>query len=646
MTTLRDIELLAPASSLEGGLVALSAGADAVYVGAPQYGARSAAGVSLEDIRQLCEAAHAYAARVYVALNTILTDSQLTHAVELAHQLYEAGADALIMQDLGLLTQELPPIPLHASTQCHNHSLEQLQMLSDLGFEQAVLPREWSCQDIAAVRDKTPLRLEAFVHGALCVSYSGRCFISEALSQRSANRGQCAQYCRMTYDLVDAQGQKLRQGEHLLSLKDLNRTEIIEEMIDAGVSSFKVEGRLKAIPYVRNVIAHYRRVLDEILTRRSDELRRPSWGAVEYTFTPQPEATFARPFTTYNTPLGSPIPTDSITPYSSKSLGQPIGTVIQSRGKELEIALLSDDITLANGDGVVAYAIDKKLIGAQINQETPARRAGHYRLRLSQALELPQGATLWRNLNHLLEAQLLRPDASTRTIPVSLHLEAMPDRLALQMQLTEASDLSVTRSRSVTLEPAQRDNTAHVERTLRKLGDTPYRATEVTIKLDGLFVPPSIVAELRRELAEELQRQCLALALQCRDAIGKPLQQKRIDRLRTSDPTARQRYGLPDTLDFTYNVANESARQLYRQLGVSGSIAPALEVERPEGAIPVMFTRHCLLHQLGYCTRTGRKPPFALPLYLVRGRDRLRVENDCRHCMMTLWLDPSPLTNF
>ena len=641
MSTLRDIELLAPASSLEGGLVALSAGADAVYVGAPQYGARSAVGVSLEDIRQLCAAAHAYAARVYVALNTILTNSQLAHAVELAHQLYEAGADALIIQDLGLLTQALPPIPLHASTQCHNHSLEQLQMLSDLGFEQAVLPREWSCQDIAAVRDKTPLRLEAFVHGALCVSYSGRCFISEALSQRSANRGQCAQYCRMTYDLVDAQGQKLRQGEHLLSLRDLNRTEIIEEMIDAGVSSFKVEGRLKALPYVRNVIAHYRKVLDEILTRRSDQLRRPSWGTTEYTFTPLPEATFARPFTTYNTPLGAPIPTDSITPYSSKSLGQPIGTVTRSRGKELEIALLSDDIELANGDGVVAYTIDKKLVGAQINQVLPARRAGCYRLRLSQALELPQGATLWRNLNHLLEAQLLRPDASTRTMPVTLHLEATHDQLTLEMQLSEAPEMSVTRSRAVTLEPAQRDNTEHIERTLRKLGDTPYRAKRVTLSLDGLFVPPSLVAELRRELSEELQRQCLAKALQRRDAIGKPLQQKRIDRLHTSDPTAHQRYGLLDALDFTYNVANESARKLYRQLGVSGSIAPALEVERPEGAIPVMFTRHCLLHQLGYCTRTGRKPPFALPLYLVRGRDRLRIAHDCRHCMMTLWLDPS-----
>ena len=621
--------------------MALSAGADAVYVGAPQYGARSAVGVSLEDIRQLCAAAHAYAARVYVALNTILTDSQLAHAVELAHQLYEAGADALIIQDLGLLTQDLPPIPLHASTQCHNHSLEQLQMLSDLGFEQAVLPREWSCQDIAAVRDKTPLRLEAFVHGALCVSYSGRCFISEALSQRSANRGQCAQYCRMTYDLVDAQGQKLRQGEHLLSLRDLNRTEIIEEMIDAGVSSFKVEGRLKALPYVRNVIAHYRKVLDEILTRRSDQLRRPSWGTTEYTFTPLPEATFARPFTTYNTPLGAPIPTDSITPYSSKSLGQPIGTVTRSRGKELEIALLSDDIELANGDGVVAYTIDKKLVGAQINQVLPAKRARSYRLRLSQALELLQGAMLWRNLNHLLEAQLLRPDASTRTMPVTLHLEATHDQLTLEMQLTEAPEMSVTRSQAVTLEPAQRDNTEHIERTLRKLGDTPYRAKRVTMSLDGLFVPPSLVAELRRELSEELQRQCLAKALQRRDAISKPLQQKRIDRLHTSDPTAHQRYGLLDALDFTYNVANESARELYRQLGVSGPIAPALEVERPEGSIPVMFTRHCLLHQLGYCTRTGRKPPFALPLYLVRGRDRLRIAHDCRHCMMTLWLDPS-----
>lgn len=619
--------------------MALSAGADAVYVGAPQYGARSAVGVSLEDIEQLCTAAHHYAARVYVALNTILTDSQLPHAVQMAHQLYNAGADALIIQDLGLLQAELPPIPLHASTQCHNHSLGQLEMLAELGFEQAVLPREWSTQEIAAVRDKTSLRLEAFIHGALCVSYSGRCFISEALSQRSANRGQCAQYCRMTYDLVDAHGQELRQGEHLLSLRDLNRSEIIEEMIDAGVSSFKVEGRLKAIPYVRNVIAHYRQLLDEILTRRSDELRRPSWGSCRYTFTAQPEATFARPFTTYNTPLGTPIATDSITPYSNKSVGQPIGTITESRGRELTIRLLHDDIELANGDGVVAYSAENKLLGAQINQISQAK-PHHYRLRLSQPLTLPRGATLWRNHNHQLEALLLRNDASTRTIPVTMHLEATPEQLTLQIALVEAPELAVTCSKAVALEPAQRDNRAHIERTLSKLGDTPYRAEEITQQLGGLFVPPSLLAELRRSVTEELLARCESCALQRRDAIGAALQQKRIDRLSSPDGSLGERYGLPDTLDFTYNVANESARQLYRKLGVTGEIAPAFEVERPEGTIPVMFTRHCLRHQLGYCTRTSRKQPFALPLYLIRGGDRLRVETDCKRCMMTLWLDP------
>lgn len=621
--------------------MALSAGADAIYVGAPQYGARSAVGVSLEDIGALCRAAHSFHARVYVALNTILTDSQLPHAVALAHQLYEVGADALIIQDLGLLREELPPIPLHASTQCHNHSLGQLQMLSELGFEQAVLPREWSLEDIAAVRDKTSLRLEAFIHGALCVSYSGRCFISEALSQRSANRGQCAQYCRMTYDLVDAQGQMLRQGEHLLSLRDLNRSEIIEQMMDAGISSFKIEGRLKAIPYVRNVTAHYRQLLDEILARRGDQFQRPSWGRERFAFTPQPEATFARPFTSYNTPLGRPIPVDSITPYSNKSLGQAIGTVLSSKGREIVVKLLRSDLQLANGDGLVGYSSDRRLLGAQVNQVTSLAQPDHYRLRLSQPLALPRSATLWRNRDHQLESLLLRPDASLRTLPVLFTLQAQPTRLTLQMQLAEAPELSVTITQPAQLEPAQRGNTEHLERTLAKLGDTPYRAESITLQLEGLFVPPSLLTALRRDACKALLELCQTQALQARDKIGRELQTKRLEALAHTAPEARERYGLPDTLDFTYNVANASAAQLYRQLGVTGAIASALEVERPEGAIPVMFTRHCLRHQLGYCTRTGRKPPFALPLYLVRGSDRLRVETDCQRCLMTLWLDPT-----
>ena len=621
--------------------MALSAGADAIYVGAPQYGARSAVGVSLEDIGALCRAAHSFHARVYVALNTILTDSQLPHAVALAHQLYEVGADALIIQDLGLLREELPPIPLHASTQCHNHSLGQLQMLSELGFEQAVLPREWSLEDIVAVRDKTSLRLEAFIHGALCVSYSGRCFISEALSQRSANRGQCAQYCRMTYDIVDAQGQMLRQGEHLLSLRDLNRSEIIEQMIDAGISSFKIEGRLKAIPYVRNVTAHYRQLLDDILARRGDQFQRPSWGRERFAFTPQPEATFARPFTSYNTPLGRPIPVDSITPYSNKSLGQAIGTVLSSKGREVVVKLLRSDLQLANGDGLVGYSSDRRLLGAQVNQVTALAQPDHYRLRLSQPLALPRSATLWRNRDHQLESQLLRPDASLRTLPVLFTLQAQPTQLTLQMQLAEAPELSVSITQPAQLEPAQRDNAEHLERTLAKLGDTPYRAESITLQLEGLFVPPSLLTALRRDACEALLELCQTHVLQARDKVGRELQRKRLEALAHTAPEARERYGLPDTLDFTYNVANASAAQLYRQLGVTGPIASALEVERPEGAIPVMFTRHCLRHLLGYCTRTGRKPPFALPLYLVRGSDRLRVETDCQRCLMTLWLDPT-----
>lgn len=637
----RRIELLAPAATLDGGLAALSAGADAVYVGAPKYGARSAAAVSLEDIHTLCEEAHIYGASVYVALNTILTDEQLPDAVELVHQLYSAGADALIIQDLGLLLQDLPPIPLHASTQCHNNSLEQLRLLSDLGLEQAVLPREWSVEDIAQVRDLVPLRLEAFIHGALCVSYSGRCFISEALSGRSANRGQCAQYCRMTYDLTDAEGQLLRKGQHLLSLRDLNRSELLEQMIDAGVSSFKIEGRLKGVPYVRNVTAHYRQLLDAILSRRCGELMRFSWGETQYRFTPRPAATFSRPFTDYNTPLGQPIPEESITPRSSKSLGEAIGTLVRGRGKEIEIHLTMPSTILANGDGIVGFSADGRLCGAQVNQVTPARKdPSHLLLRLSQPLQLPAGGTIWRNLDHELEKTLLRPDATERTIPLEMSLSATPISVSLTLK---SSEVSVTLTEEVALEPARRDITEPLRRTLAKLGGTPYYAAEIHLDLGGLFVPLSLTTELRRQAVDRLVERQRAVALAKRDVRGaEQLAHRRetLARLTGEDAeTTRSRYGLPADLDFTYNVANDSARHLYRRLGVTGEISPALEVVRPVGPIPVMFTRHCLLHQLGYCTRTHSKPPFPLPLYLVRGSQRIRIETDCRRCGMILWLD-------
>ena len=633
----RSIEILAPASSFKGGRVALSAGADAVYIGAPKFGARAAAGVSLEDIATLTREAHEVGARVYVALNTILTDEQLPEAVSLAWDLYGAGADALIIQDMGLLMEELPPIPLHASTQCHNDSNAKLRTLEALGIEQVVLPREVSTADLPSLLDGVGMRVESFVHGALCVSYSGRCFISEACRGRSANRGACAQYCRMSYDLEDATGRKLLTGQHLLSLRDLNRTEIIEEMLDRGVSSLKIEGRLKDIDYVRNVTAHYRRVVDEIIARRSEEYCRSSWGETELAFTPRPEQTFSRRFTAYNTPLHTPIPTESITPFTNKSVGEELGTLTECRGREVVIRLRDMGAELSNGDGLLLVSPDETTTaGALVNQVTP-RGDGTYRLRLSASVELPPGTTVFRNLNHRLDRLLRRDDASIRKVPIHMECEATEQGIILRAAVAETPSIAVEVQREMALEPAEKDPSARLLDTLSKLGDTPYRVEQPELRLRGLYLPPSVVTELRRELVERLREACRRVMTKERDRRGEQLREQRRDFL--SGGCSREESGLPVSLDFTYNVANRQAERLYRCLGVEGEIAPAMEVAMPEGSVPVMQTRHCLLHRLGYCTREGKRPPFALPLYLVRGQERFRITTDCRACQMTLWLD-------
>ena len=500
-----------------------------------------------------------------------------------------------------------------------------------------MLFRSVSTADLPSLLDGVGMRVESFVHGALCVSYSGRCFISEACRGRSANRGACAQYCRMSYDLEDATGRKLLTGQHLLSLRDLNRTEIIEEMLDRGVSSLKIEGRLKDIDYVRNVTAHYRRVVDEIIARRSEEYCRSSWGETELTFTPRPEQTFSRRFTAYNTPLHKPIPTESITPFTNKSVGEELGNLTECRGREVVIRLRDMGTELSNGDGLLLVSPDETTTaGALVNQVTP-RSDGTCRLRLSASVEMPPGATVFRNLNHRLDRLLRRDDSSIRKVPIHMECEATEQGIILRAAVTEAPSIAVEVQREMALEPAEKDPSARLIDALSKLGDTPYRVEQPELRLQGLYLPPSVVTELRRELVERLREACRRAMTEERDRRGERLREQRRDFL--SREHSREECGLPASLDFTYNVANRQAERLYRRLGVKGEIAPAMEVAMPEGSVPVMQTRHCLLHRLGYCTREDKRPPFALPLYLVRGQERFRITTDCRACQMTLWLD-------
>lgn len=633
----REIELLAPAASLEVGRVALSAGADAVYIGAPRFGARSAAGVSLADIGTLAYEAHAVGAKLYVAVNTILSDSEMAEAVEIIHQLYEVGADAIIVQDMGLMLQELPPIPLHASTQCHNDSRGKLKLLEQLGIEQVVLPRELGSADLPPLIEGIDIRVESFVHGALCVSYSGRCFISEACRGRSANRGACAQYCRMSYDLIDAEGQTLLTSQHLLSLKDLNRSEILEELLASGVSSFKIEGRLKGIDYVRNVTAHYRERLDEIIANSDGRYQRSSWGKEKYLFTPQPKQTFSRLFTNYNTPMHQPIPMDSITSFTNKSVGEEIGTLLEESDKEVLIRLKQTETTLSNGDGLLFVdKRQKETEGALINQVTQTAR-DTYRLKLSSPITVGKGATVYRNLNHQLNQLLLRPNASSRKVPIDIICTCHQKGVKIEAYIAERRDIRAIVTREIPLDIAKKDNTPHLHNTLSKLGNTPYTTTQVELQLQGYYLPPSLLTELRREVIDKLLQACHTTFMQERDERGTRLQKQR--ELFLSHIHQPEEYHLPQQLDFTYNVANKWATQFYRNMGVTGSIAPALEISKPQGTIPVMYTRHCLMHQIGYCTRDRKKPPFTLPLYLVRGNERFRVTTNCRDCMMTLWKD-------
>ena len=407
MTT--AIELLAPAKDLESGIAAINHGADAVYVGAPAFSARVSAANSIEDIEQLCRHAHLYHAHVHVALNTILTDSELDQARKIVYKLYEAGADALIIQDMGLLQIDLPPIALHASTQTDNRTLEKVLFWEKMGLQRAILARELSLEQIRNIRKHTNIELEAFVHGALCVSYSGQCYMSQACTGRSANRGNCAQFCRLPYTLTDADGKVIRENSHLLSLKDMNRSGSLEEMIQAGITSLKIEGRLKGIDYVKNITAFYRKKLDAIFEKEA-KYGPASAGKVELTFTPSPEKTFNRGATEYFLHGRENVMVEPDTP---KSIGEPIGKTLNINGNKIRISTTQ---TLHNGDGLSYVDENHELAGFRINTAD-----GGLVTTLEPVRGLKEGDSVYRNLDIVFDKQM-RGESAVRRIPVDIHL--------------------------------------------------------------------------------------------------------------------------------------------------------------------------------------------------------------------------------
>ena len=599
----RKIELLAPAKNLECGIAAIDHGADAVYIGAPKFGARAAAVNSLEDIAALVEYAHLYNARIYVTVNTILKDEELQETEKMIWALFRAGVDALIVQDMGITGLNLPPIPLHASTQMDNRTVEKVRFLADAGFRQVVLARELSLREISKIHEACPdVPLEIFVHGALCVSYSGQCYVSQACFGRSANRGECAQFCRLPFSLVDAEGRVIVKDKHLLSLKDLNQSDELEALLDAGASSFKIEGRLKDVSYVKNVTAAYRRKLDAIFARRK-EYARASSGSCRYAFNPQLDKSFSRGFTHYYLHGRTKDVFSFDTP---KSLGEEMGTMKEARGNYLTVAGLK---SFNNGDGVCYIDEQGRLQGFRIN------RVEGNKLYPQEMPRIKPRTVLYRNFDQEFEKILARK-SSERRIAVSVRLTDTPFGVALT--LTDEDDNSVTLSLAREKEPARTPQEENLKTQLAKFGNTPFEAVRIDIDFAGnWFLPASVLADFRRQAVEKL------------------ISARRINYRRelfVLKPTA---HAFPQsTLTYLGNVMNGQAVSFYAGHGVA-SIAPAFERAPAEKAV-LMFCKHCLRYSMGWCPVHQReRSPYREPYYLVStDGKRFRLEFDCKNCQM------------
>lgn len=599
---IRKIELLAPAKNLACGKAAITHGADAVYIGAPRFGARAAAPNSLEDIEALVEFAHLYFAKVYVTMNTILTDQELPEAERMVWELYRVGVDALIVQDMAFAELNLPPIPLHASTQMDNRTPEKVKFLADAGFDQVVLARELSLKEIASVHAATSVPLEVFVHGALCVSYSGQCYVSEACYGRSANRGACAQFCRLRFHMEDADGKRMSDEKHLLSLKDLNQSASLEELLDAGATSLKIEGRLKDENYVKNVTAFYRQRLNAIFKRRP-EYEAASSGSCNLDFEPALEKSFNRGFTSYFLKGRQP---HIASPMSPKSVGEFVGTVKELRGYYFTVAGVA---SFANGDGLCYYDEQGRLQGFRVN------RVENNKLFPQEMPSIKPKMRLFRNFDAAFE-KLLAHDDTKRSM--GLKIELSENAFGFTLRLEDEDGIVVARSYEMEKQEARRPQREQLERQLSKLGNTPFDAMGVTIAFDQeWFIPTGLLNAWRRECVEALLRA---------RKIGFPRLFRKMEK--SAHPFETHK------LTYLGNVMNAKAMDFYHRHGVN-EVAPAFEKVKPEESV-VMFCKHCLRYEMGICpTYQQRSDEFHTPYFLV-GNDgkRFRLEFDCKHCLM------------
>ena len=604
----RTIELLSPAKNLECGIEAIKHGADAVYIGAGRFGARQAAGNSVDDIARLTRFAHFYGAKVYVTVNTILKDSELADAEKLIWQLYEAGADALLVQDMAVLKMKLPPIALHASTQCDVRSADKVRFLADCGFTRVVLARELSLAEITEIHKACPdVELECFVHGALCVSYSGQCYASQYCFGRSANRGECAQFCRLKFDLADSDGNTLIAGKHLLSLRDMNRMAYLEELMDAGVCSFKIEGRLKEVSYVKNVTAAYSQAIEKILNRRDDFVRASSGRSVPH-FSPDVNRSFNRGFTDYFL-HGR---TDDIYSFGTpKSIGEKMGPVKEVGRGWIKVSGFK---AFHNGDGICFFNRAGELEGYRVN-----RVEGNRVFLFLESGEMPSlsaGTELYRNYDLEFE-KVLSKESATRKIGVDILFEETAT--GYQVTMTDEDGLSATSSVEWQKEDARTAQQDNIRTQLGKMGNTGFEVQNVDIRLEGeRFIPSSLLSDMRRQVTAELEK-------------------TRLDSYVRPDVGASANPVYPvNQLTYLGNVMNAQARTFYQDHGVK-NIDDAFEKNTPDSGV-IMYCRHCIKNAMGLCTKNPRRDmKVQEPLWLVSqdGR-RFRLRFDCSKCQMEI----------
>ncbi len=617
------LELLAPAKDKIQGMEAIRHGADAVYIGAPAFGARAAVPVSTDDIRDLVEYAHLYQARVYVALNTILRDDEIPIAVEIAHQMYDIGVDALIVQDLGLLTQDLPPIALHASTQMDNVSAERVAFWASQGIEQIVVARELSPAQISKIHALTPdVRLEAFVHGALCASYSGRCYAAAAFHGRSANRGSCSQVCRLPYDLLDGSGRVLIHNKHLLSVKDLNRSQVLGQFIEAGVRSFKIEGRLKDISYVKNVTLSYHKLLNKYIQEHPGYAR-TSIGRVEASFTPDLSKVFNRGYTTFvHRGRGK----DDLQAFATpKSIGPVVGRVTSVSGVRVTLQLMSD-IELSNGDGFTFITVDGGTLGFRANTVN-----GNI-ITLSRSVpELKRGMTIHRSNDQKFE-RLMQSQTAHRRIQVNWSLSYSDPLLQLSASIPDAQ-INASIEKGIQLELSQKGNpVSSVHSVLTKLGSTPFYSESSHISVDDntstLFIPRSSLTQMRQEVTNALEKSLRSRALETRRTRN------------TTCLTNPQPYWTSE-VNYTANLLNVHAKQFLRGRGVT--VHQMAYEHTPRRDEPIMYTKHCIRYSLQQCPylqdyKGVLCEPWSLRSTLPNDTNpvRMRIEFDCPNCQMKL----------